>query len=39
MIDAWLYRVRKVIMMQAKREDFCVYCREVKPYSVVKKKC
>ena len=24
-------------MMQAKREDFCVYCREVKPYSVVKK--
>ena len=26
-----------VIMEQAKKEDFCVYCREVKPYSVVKK--
>ena len=25
------------IMEQAKKEDFCVYCREVKPYSVVKK--
>ena len=24
-------------MEQAKKEDFCVYCREVKPYSVVKK--
>ena len=25
-------------MGQAKKEDFCVYCREVRPYSVVKKK-
>ena len=24
-------------MGQAKKEDFCVYCREVRPYSVVRK--
>ena len=24
-------------MGQVKKEDFCVFCREVKPYSVVKK--
>ena len=24
-------------MRQVKKEDFCIFCREVKPYSVVKK--